>query len=713
MNLFSDDPNFKRAQYHKLSDNTSEWQEEIGQMVDEALPESLGLDSVIKFQKVDQEKGYGVGSAVVRDPQTDKSIGIPLVVKAWHLAPLDLFFKDDETFPLNEDNLSQVFYHAGLGAGLAPKKLPPQLADDGSADMQPPVGGKYSYASVQEFVQGLSGTALEEDIKAFRVSVQGQPEVLAKIARSGLSDRFLKFAKAISVTASSDQDSDVDKLRAVKTLTIKKDGPNEYRLYANPDNLYDPVLISGDRGSLNQYLGMQEAKFDSRPSEIMNEVDKNGEKTCKVPESPWGKEVMLDHANTPKGSIVLGPQGSPFVFDPRGDDRGVENVSKFGRYGVRDSDGVLVKGFVIPNVVNFDGKKIGEKIFLGKGMASFQNRIAGIPLHDEESIQITGDAPETGRYGVLVYQDGGKAFSTVPFQVTNVSVHKGTRGLSVRDYKGNKMNLILSPSVDGIVPVSKSSTLAPLMGSGKNYMVSMKMSFVAMPKLAPVSESSEAFLKKASFESLDPNKLTISTANGQYIFRGNQLRKYAMASDLFDFDSLQRHEAEFLLCSWGLGQEKVAVALNGLQDRLCIEVHKLAWPPTGRPMLKTASTKLVNLLKALKPPMHELVKIASALEDADSVDSVLSLGFLNSENLSRFSGAKPMLKQTVGMLSKLLLAARLGLEDVNEDAIKSALTHIERVIGGLGKVKMMAESEEKTSSVSRKDAATRAFGAAL
>ena len=49
------------------------------------------------------------------------------------------------------------------------------------------------------------------------------------------------------------------------------------------------------------------------------------------------------------------------------------------------------------------------------------------------------------------------------------------------------------------------------MGSGKNYLVSMKMNFVAMPKLCPVSESSDAFMRKAASESLDPNKLTPHT----------------------------------------------------------------------------------------------------------------------------------------------------------------------------------------------------------
>ncbi len=346
-------------------------------------------------------------------------------------------------------------------------------------------------------------------------------------------------------------------------------------------------------------------------------------------------------------------------------------------------------------------------------MAAFQNRIAGIPLNDEEKIQMPGELPETGRTGVLVFQKGDEAFSTIPFQVTNVTVYKGTRGLGVVDYKGNKMNLILSPAVDGIVPLTKSKTLGPLMGPGKNYLVSMRMNFVSMPKMAPVSESSDAFEKKAAAEFLDPFKLTISEANGRYIFRSKALAKYAGVGHPFDFNSLPGHEAAFLLSSWGLGQEKIATALNGLKDRISVEIHRLRWPSVPREMSKQASAEIAAMIKTMKPPMAELVKVATTLEDADSVDTVLSLGFINPENVARFMGAKDILRRSISALAKLLLAARLGLEDVNEDAVKSAMSHLERTVKGLGKVKMMAEGEEKKSSDQRKDAATRAFAAAL
>ena len=129
-NLFSEDPQFRRVQYKKLSDNVREWQQEISALIAEKLPKDLGLDVAVVFQDVDDEKGYAVGTAIAKDGSSSKSIGIPIVVKAWHLAPIDLFFSESKLYPLTDDNVAKVFYQSSLGAGVASKKPPPNMADD-------------------------------------------------------------------------------------------------------------------------------------------------------------------------------------------------------------------------------------------------------------------------------------------------------------------------------------------------------------------------------------------------------------------------------------------------------------------------------------------------------------------------------------------------------------------------------------------------------
>jgi hypothetical protein len=711
-NLFSEDPQFSRVQYNKLSDNVRNWQQEIGALVQEKLPKSMGLDIVIKFQKVDDEKGYALGTAIAKDDNSDQSIGVPILVKAWHLAPLDLFFKDGKLYPLNENNIAQVFQQHSLGASVAKEKSPPNLADDVFSDIRtPPMGGKYSYSA--PFSELIKGTLGVDDIQMFKAAIQQRPEILAKYHVHRTMHVVEKLAS--EKPAATEQD-ELNKERAMATFTIKKEGPDSYRMYSAPDGVYDPVLISTDRRGLKSFLDMRKAEFWDYEQDPLNEIDQYGHFTIEAPKSPYGADVDGPTGSGVDGSggygAALGKHRSPWVFDPRQDDRVVTTVDKYGRYGVKDADGVMAKGWVLPNVVDFDGKSVPTKLFLGKALASYQSRIAGIPLNDDADVNLLADSLDTGKTGTLVYRDGKRVLATVPFMVQGVTVFERLRSVSVVDYRGNQANLILSPNIEGIVRINEQdgrSNLGPLMGPNANYLVSAKMFFVRMPRLCAISEGPDDFKGKAA-EQLDKNPLKVAMANDRFIFKGGAISKYAAAPKTgifksavgknasFNFNYLPRHEAEFLLRSWGLGHEKTAEVLDGVGTRIYLEVHHLDFPRlSGR--VKLASGNLRATIDYFRPSLAELVKCAADIEDAQTVDSVLSLGFINPENVARFAAAKPMLWEVSHMLAKLLLGSRLGIEDIPEESARAALFHLQRVLDGLGRLKMYKDHQEKTSAV--------------
>jgi hypothetical protein len=712
--LFSEDPQFRRTQYKKLSDNPREWQQEIGAMVAEKLPKDLGVDVEVVFQQINDEKGYGVGTAIAKDTGTGRQIGVPIIVKAWHLAPLDLFFSDGMLYPISDDNLAKIFYQNSLGTGLAPSKPPPSMTDDVFADTRnPPLGGKYSYSAPFSMLELVSGTLGADDIKALKDAVVKTAGVLSAAHRRGTLDVFQKYAD--EKPAVTDQDK-LNGDRAQAVFTIKKDGPDSYRLYSAPDEVYDPVLVSTNRQGIKSFLAMRKSELCDYQKDPMSVVDQNGEVTIEPPESPYGKPVDGPTGTGGDGSgsyaALLGPRKNPWVFNPLQDDRSVSQIDSFGRYGVRDRDGVIAKGWVVPNVVTFDGGAASMKLFLGKALASYQDRIAGIALPDDDDTNLIPDKMETGKIGTLLYRDGDKVFATVPFQVTGTTVYKNLRSVSIADYKGNLANLIISPVVDGIVELTGKvePDLKPLLGPKKNYLVSAKMSFIRMPRLCAVSAAPDDF-KRVAAEWLDHSPIKVAKANGRYIFRSPRLQKYASHTGgapaigpfkkvSFDFSSLARHEAEFLLASWGLGLDKIATVLNGVdRGNIMLEVHHLRLPDLPGPV-KQASPELVTFVNQMKAPIGELVKVASVLDDAQSVDSVLSLGFINPENVARFASAKPMLWEVSHMLAKMLLAARLGMDDIPEEAVRSALGQLQRVIDGLGRLKMLEDHKNKDKTAS-------------
>jgi hypothetical protein len=82
-------------------------------------------------------------------------------------------------------------------------------------------------------------------------------------------------------------------------------------------------------------------------------------------------------------------------------------------------------------------------------------------------------------------------------------------------------------------------------------------------------------------------------------------------------------------------------------------------------------------------PRAPLVKEAAVLPDPMAVDTVLSLGFLNAENLALFLEGLPTIDAAQGRMCELLLAARLGLRDVPPAALEKAVRATEQVLEGL------------------------------
>lgn len=720
--LFSEDPTFRRVQYTKLSDNPQEWAQEISAIVSERLPRSLELTAEPQFQQIDESRGYAIGTAIVRSTKSPKSVGIPIIVKSWNLSPIDLFFQDGKLLPLNEVTISKAFFESNLGAGLAPERKPPQMADDAYAEVRnPPMGGKYTYSSDRSMchlLKGTIGAAAADDIAKL---AQAEPGVLAALHRHGNLGILKKYAEKIEAT----KQDDADTARAKAVMSIKKEGPDSYLVYSTDDHAYDPICSRVDRAALRSWIEMRNSGFENVGDDPLGCIDRVGEYTIAPPEPHYGTTPEGEESKT-----RLGVRKTPYVFNPLQHNETPKEVSKTGRYGVIDSRGVMAKGWIFTDVVNLDGSKGGVKVFIGPALGSFQTRFVGIPV-DNGDATLRPDDPVTGKVGVLLYQEGKEYLCTVPFQVVSTAVQGGMKSIGVVDYKGNRANLIMSPLVNGIMEVTgeRAKALGPLAGPGRNYFISHKLMFVSMPRLTHLSESADDFKKVAMTTGvMDIRPLKVTHANGQFAFKGagvtsmralnravrstgrsakqlaastgEKLMKEKLA---FDFDSLSRLEAEFLLRTFGLDAEKTAHVLAEAKNHVVLEVHHLRYPAELDGEEKTASEDAEELVRifcdVLRGDRKELLKIASMIDDAESVDTVLSLGFVNPENVGRFVAARPMLEECQGTLCKLLLASRLGTEDIPEDACRSAIAHIGRVIDGLDRLRMLGEQQEKTSGM--------------
>src|SRR4051812_20240067 len=151
------------------------------------------------------------------------------------------------------------------------------MFDDQGETRFPPMGGKY--ASVNDAIGPLRDAG---DIASLRAAVDAEPQVLGRYEKHGTFGVLTKWA----AKKESVQD-ELDAERAARIMTIKKDGPDRYRVYANSDDVFEPVLVHADRRAVRHLVGTRRAGF-ATGVDPMVPLDRNGEVTLTPQESPYG-----------------------------------------------------------------------------------------------------------------------------------------------------------------------------------------------------------------------------------------------------------------------------------------------------------------------------------------------------------------------------------------------------------------------------------------
>ena len=93
-----------------------------------------------------------------------------------------------------------------------------------------------------------------------------------------------------------------------------------------------------------------------------------------------------------------------------------------------------------------------------------------------------------------------------------------------------------------------------------------------------------------------------------------------------------------------------------------------------------------HLTKICSTLNTSFLKVAAEVQDDETVDALLSLNFLNNDNLGKFVSFRPVFEKVADYLAQVTLASRLGLHDIDEAASTSAMQKIMDVSEGLRRV---------------------------
>jgi hypothetical protein len=267
--------------------------------------------------------------------------------------------------------------------------------------------------------------------------------------------------------------------------------------------------------------------------------------------------------------------------------------------------------------------------------------------------------------------DSGKAVGTIPMTLHAGLEEKGGASIMGETFDGKQVRVTLQPNVQ-----------VPCMADEQTAVIPADWRWLPLDRSADVAlvEHAEDFDKQAEARA-EACSVTIRSGGPDSYSIGGMLTE-KLSHDQTQFLSFD--DAVFLLGGFGVSpkyaQEKLACAYHWQQPIQC-RVGRVI--ETMEDNVNYAAMKTAQSLQGFVNLRRDLVKEAAFIPDPMSVDTVLSLGFINPENIGIFVGSLPAIDETQQKMCELLMAARMGLPDLSIPALERAIKSAEEVYEGL------------------------------
>jgi hypothetical protein len=401
---------------------------------------------------------------------------------------------------------------------------------------------------------------------------------------------------------------------------------------------YNLTLTSRDMFAPVTYMDIEREKLAQLPTAMVNEALETG--ASMVCAAPRHQEIHVS-ANVDQ----------------------LQNMQEY--CAVIDHNGVYKEAAVIHPVYSVsDGSELNLTLAVWADGASLQEKVAGLPLPHStfDSTAMRSPTRPHGQ-GVLVFEDGKVS---EPISVHHHISHPDGDQMVVSNTWGREMTLQKTAGV-----------LRPIK-SGDKYLIPDSCTFAPLPALggSTLAADPELAEKLAFAHEVDSSVIVWSPSRGKYTFEGTRgIEKLAKEHR----EELDRASALFILGSLGLSgrdaNEKLAKASEGREVQV-VPGYDIIMP-------ETTSNQWLPFSAHIEDLSTWMPKIASVITDSQTIDAVLSLGFVTPETMSDFVEHIPTFKEVSSKLAELLIGARLGTPSVPESAVRSALKSLEKVIKGL------------------------------
>lgn len=670
MDLFIRTPElvFTKIAGIEVDEDPAKWTRQVLAELYKALPDIAEYSANVVFYRRDDKQGYALGGVLLENG-TDSALAatrvggrepvkavIPVVIRGYQLLPFDVFMgPGGHMFPLTPDRLREalfrpdtfeqltadwgdaslynLFYPPGrLGGSEFGGGVGSGLGGSGGTNYIMGPGMKYSSGEDYFMLDSVIPTMLRPDIDAVagilrdaatKIAATENAVMLMALAKiASAEEGALATASPLYKAAANIAGSDVVQVGYDPDLA-------SYWMKSASRAVYEPRAITYlDRGEMLKFAG----------EEITQKVDVDGTVTL----APAAVTEPAPDAGASKWKIVEEP----------------------GIYKVRTEAGKEMMGWVLPNLLDLDGTRMPTCVFTNGATSMVQDQIVGARV-------ATGvDLPVSPVKGVGIFYCAGQGGieATIPLRI--IGQEAGMNGSD---------NFVVETLTGGESKVCVTDGLAGMKALGGEFFIPRTAKFMAVddaPSTPLVADLSG--LNKTAAAILAP-VVQIRAIGDEYTLSFQNAPKLASAGP---YRALGHDDAVFALALAGLpadlAEAKLAYAeRDGLAQAAVIDIGLFSDVLSSA---RADSRKLATKIASLKTC---LVKEAAALPNALTVDAVLSLGFINPENVRLFVSRLPYLEKALSMLCEMVLASRLGLSVIPEGAASRSARALDGVIAGL------------------------------
>ena len=659
MKLFNDlTPKFTKTagKKTKLGDNDQMWGSEILAALYKQHPYLGSYETHLQVEGHDENLGYLYGHFIVKNPGTTNptqassghvgqvqkevapgapEVRIPVVVNSGDLSALDVFISPSNAFmPLNEDRLAASLFQENNFVPVNKSQASPHPS--AAVDMnQVPNNG---LGGVQDHSATVKRASVIEKVASY-MSKEARAAIVSDLeevswVRYALA-RNKNFANAMYKFASTPKfvASQVD-VDSVDAAVVEKVAGG-YKLTVASASAFEPVSIT---------------------------VPNNASES--IPWSTRADAVKL-------GAALLSTDNNPAREVSTTEGRLTE-VTESGVYAVMEKTGRATRGVVLTNIQTLEGRPTDLKLAITPEGASLQDKVAGVRCGDIDVSRIEGKPPKGD--GVFLLKSGAV---TEPLTINNTINYPDRKEYTYTSAMG----------VSGVLKTA--SVAKPLNVEGADYLIPEDIKFIPLKYSNGVRGDVVSVEKLASDVELS-RKVTVVADGGLFSFRGG-----SGVSELpyQDINQVKYASALLMMGLLGVGPDSAKVKLAEARDGAAVEFvpsRELAVK------VKTASGMSKEDIDLILSLRVDLTKEASAVAmPQETVDAVLSLGFVNPQNIQGYLASLPELETCLSKLCEMLIGVRLGLPDIPENAVENCVKGVTKVLDGLKQLAMRSQTMEQ------------------